>query len=72
MRETVLCGGPHDGQRVKGVGGPLPPSIFVNPKSLDDGYAAWSRTRSERFPHEYAHRNGKAGYIYVAPTTGSQ
>lgn len=68
MVETVLIGGPHDGQRVKGVGGPLPIRIFVNPKSAGDGFAAWSRERSARFPHEYSY--GKSGYFFSGLNKG--
>lgn len=62
MNQSVLVGGPHDGQKIKSPGdGLLPSVVYVNPKSVGDRYAAWSRERRERFPHEY--RRGIIGYL---------
>ena len=52
-REAHLIGGPQDGARVRGVGGPLPDRIHVGPQWLGDGHAAWSREPSWRFPACY-------------------
>jgi hypothetical protein len=45
-----LVGGPQDGAKVHSVGGEIPQTIYVGPKWLGDGYAAWARERSDRFP----------------------
>ncbi len=47
-----LSGGPQDGAMVKAVGD-LPATIYVGPKWLGDGFAAWSRELSDRFPVRY-------------------
>jgi hypothetical protein len=52
--EAVLVGGPQDGASVKGVGGHLPDKVYVGPHWLGDGFAAWSREYSKRFPVCYA------------------
>jgi hypothetical protein len=51
--EAVLVGGPQDGGKVHAVGGQLPQVLHVGPKWLGDGYAAWSRKPSKRFPACY-------------------
>lgn len=49
--ELVL--GPQDGARVCEVGGKIPSTIFVGPKWLGDGFAAYGADRSDRFPCAY-------------------
>lgn len=46
MTDYTLCGGPQDGGRVKEVGGWIGDAIYVGPKPLGDGFAAWSRSSS--------------------------
>ena len=60
--ESRLFGGPQDGARVRGVGGPLPERIHVGLKWLGDGYAAWGYRPSPRFPACY-HWTGH-GYLF--------
>lgn len=45
-----LNGGPQDGARVTTGVGLLPDVVFVGPKWLGDGFAAWSREQCNRFP----------------------
>lgn len=45
-----LCKGPQDGAKVKRIGDVMPQRIYVGPKWLGDGYAAWGRERCDRFP----------------------
>lgn len=49
--ELVL--GPQDGAKVAAVGGQIPKTIYVGPKWLGDGCAAWGRERCDRFPECY-------------------
>lgn len=56
--ECTLIRGPQDGAKVtygsdEGLAG-MPLTLFVGRKWLGDGYAAWSREASDRFPAEYA------------------
>lgn len=53
MQSYELVLGPQDGAKVPEVGGKIPSIIFVGPKWLGDGYATWSRKRSDRFPECY-------------------
>ncbi len=54
MPETVvLVGGPQDGAKVRGVPDRVPSTIYVGPVWLGDGFSAWSRTPSDRFPANY-------------------
>lgn len=50
--EGTLIGGPQDGVKVRRTGG-LPLWVHVGPKWMGDGFAAWSRAPSERFPARY-------------------
>ena len=49
-RGIALVGGPQDGACVTMGNGRLPSVLFVGPRWLGDGFAAWGRKRSERFP----------------------
>lgn len=60
IQEAELSGGPQDGGKVHAVGGELPQTIYVGRKPMGDGYAAWSRERSDRFPARYV----LDGYVY--------
>ncbi len=51
--EFRLRHGPQDGAKVKRIGEAMPVTIYVGPKWLGDGFAAWSREGSERFPCRY-------------------
>jgi hypothetical protein len=62
-KEAVLYGGPQDGARVTVGGGTLPPAVHVGPRWLGDGYAAWSRDPSTRFPAAY--RYGGAAFNFA-------
>lgn len=53
LKTSQLVGGPQDGARVTIGGGNLPGVVFVGPKWLGDGFAAWSREGSKRFPARY-------------------
>lgn len=53
LNEAELVGGPQDGAKVKAAGGIFPRAIYVGPKNLGDGFAAWSDEGSERFPAAY-------------------
>jgi hypothetical protein len=73
MAETaILSGGPQDGARVRKSGDDyrLPDAIFVGPKWLGDGFAAWSDEHCDRFPVKYQ-RNGNLSRFtfaeYVSP-----
>lgn len=60
--EFELCKGPQDGARVKRIGDVMPQTIYVGSKWLGDGYAAWSRERSSRFPVCYVMSGFKFKY----------
>jgi hypothetical protein len=64
LTEATLIGGPQDGARVKGVGGELPLRVHVGPKWLGDGYSAWSRKPSRRFPAVYIY-DGPRGFAFL-------
>jgi hypothetical protein len=49
----VLNGGPQDGCKVKRVGTLMPPTIYVGPVNLGDGYSAWSQEWCDLFPARY-------------------
>ena len=49
-RGIVLVGGPQDGAYVTIGNRRLPSLLFVGPRWLGDGWAAWGRQRSQRFP----------------------
>lgn len=66
--ESTLIGGPQDGAKVEDVGGYLPPSLYVGPKCLGDGYAAWADKKSKRFPSHYAHKNSHRGVHFSEPS----
>ena len=53
MQAAEMVGGPQDGGWIHAVGGELPQTVFVGPKWLGDGFSAWSRVRSKRFPACY-------------------
>jgi hypothetical protein len=56
--------GPQDGAKVADVGGRIPDVIFVGPKWLGDGFAAWGCERSDRFPECYIAIQGKYYHEY--------
>jgi hypothetical protein len=53
-----LVGGPQDGARICRTGYPLPLTVYVGPKWMGDGFAAWSDEPSERFPAKYVNDGG--------------
>jgi hypothetical protein len=53
MKGYELVLGPQDGGKVAQISARMPGVIFVGPRPLGDGYAAWSSERSNRFPHAY-------------------
>ncbi len=61
--ESILVGGPQDGARIKCVG-PLPIWVHVGPKWLGDGFAAWARKPSVRFPAKYEY-DGRSKHLFV-------
>jgi hypothetical protein len=71
MAETAtLVGGPQDGAKVRKSGGDeghpymLPDVLYVGPKWLGDGFAAWSRGPSKRFPARYLRHARDTGNFY--------
>lgn len=54
-----LCGGPQDGAKVHRVGPDMPQTVYVGPRWLGDGYAAWGSERCQRFPCKYVLEGGK-------------
>ncbi len=66
--EGELKGGPQDGAKVKGVGGNLPSCLFVGPRWMGDGFAAWGREQCERFPVCYLY--GGRGLFNWMPGVG--
>lgn len=48
-----LCRGPQDGAKVRRIGDVMPQTIFVGPRCLWDGYAAWGTKQCKRFPIRY-------------------
>lgn len=64
MRQTYeLFRGPQDGAKVHTVGGEISSAIYVGPKWLGDGYAAWGSERCKRFPACYV-RDGNR-YVFA-------
>ena len=63
--DAVLLGGPQDGARVHraGDGNTIPPTIYVGPKWLGDGFAAWSAELCWRFPCEYHGYGGTRAFV---------
>jgi hypothetical protein len=61
QEEFELRRGPQDGAKVKRIGSIMPQTIFVGPVWMGDGFAAWGRERSERFPCRYV----MDGYKFV-------
>jgi hypothetical protein len=61
--------GPQDGANVCGYD--MPMTIFVGPKWLGDGFAAWGRERSDRFPEAY-HRCPSGKYIHEYKLSGCE
>lgn len=59
--EFELCKGPQDGAKVKRVGDVMPQTIYVGPKWLGDGYAAWGQNPCGRFPCRYV----MDGFVFV-------
>ncbi len=45
-----LVGGPKDGCHVKSTPDCMPTVIFLSPQPSGDGYEAWGRVASDRFP----------------------
>lgn len=64
--EGELLGGPQDGAKVMSGSGHYPQELYVGPKWLGDGYAAWSRHPSAEKPARYWLESvGPAGrYVY--------
>ncbi len=62
MQDGILVGGPQDGARVTIGGGELPQRLYVGPRNLGDGFAAWSREACERFPAAYEDDGG--AYVF--------
>jgi hypothetical protein len=56
-----LIRGPQDGAKVKIGSERWPPRIYVGPKWLGDGFAAWSTDKCERFPVCYGY-DGRTSY----------
>lgn len=54
VQEGTLSGGPQDGAKVRIGGGVLPAELWVGPKWLGDGFAAWSRGHCASKPARYA------------------
>lgn len=64
--DSNLVGGPQDGSKVT-IGGtdPVPDTVFVGPKYLGDGFAAWARNGpSKRFPIEHL-RDRPGRHVFV-------
>lgn len=56
-----LIGGPQDGAKVRtGSSSGMTPfqEIYLGPKWLGDGHAAWSTEPSDRFPYRYVRDDG--------------
>lgn len=53
MRKVELVRGPQDGAFVHAME-PIPEVVYVGPKNLGDGFAAWGREGCKRFPCKYA------------------
>lgn len=49
-RSYVLIGGPQDGAKIRHMGDRPPVLVFVGPRWLGDGFAAWGHERCARFP----------------------
>jgi hypothetical protein len=64
--ESVLVGGPQDGAKVRSPDGTYPHVLYVGPKWLGDGFAAWSTGPSKRFPARYrlASNEHPGGFVY--------
>ena len=61
--EGDLIGGPQDGSKVR-ISGGLPLCVYVGPKWLGDGYSAWSRKPSKRFPARYTWAGAGRAYHF--------
>lgn len=70
-QEAELVGGPQDGGRVHTVCEKIPQTIYVGRRWLGDGYAAWSRKWSERFPVCYVLDGYKYKFRPVRRTSSS-
>lgn len=71
--DSELVGGPQDGGKVT-IGGssPVPDVVFLGPKWLGDGYAAWSRVRGATKPAMYVRKDGRHYYTTtIEPLTGA-
>jgi hypothetical protein len=69
-QEATLIGGPQDGAKVRVGGGTLPCTLYVGPKWLGDGFAAWSSLPSERFPCRYDYIGATDKYVFVCYARG--
>jgi hypothetical protein len=58
-----LVRGPQDGAKITGVG--IPEVVYVGRKWMGDGYAAWGREQSNRFPEAYRRNWVKSIYEYT-------
>lgn len=77
MDKGELIGGPQDGGRVRTGSNevPLPDTVYVGPRNLGDGYAAWGREPSTRFPAAYrrrAHDPATFGFAGWAEASGEK
>jgi hypothetical protein len=64
--ESILKLGPQDGAKIRSGSGVYPPVLYVGPKWLGDGFAAWSRKGSKRFPARYrlVSNEHPGGFVY--------
>lgn len=62
--KAMLIGGPQDGAMIMCGGGVLPLRVYVGPKWLGDGYAAWARQPSINKPALYEY-DGRANYRFA-------
>ncbi len=71
LNDRQLVGGPQDGAMVTHGAAvwsnPMPRTIYVGPKWLGDGYSAWSREWSERFPCRYDAVDDGYKFVGTAP-----
>lgn len=64
MNETFdLVRGPQDGAKITGMD--IPEIVYVGRRWMGDGYAAWGREQSKRFPEGYRRKRGTATYHYL-------
>lgn len=62
MQETYeLLHGPQDGAKITGRS--IPKDVYLGPKWLGDGFAAWGVECCPRFPVRYQRENGR--FVFV-------